>query len=59
MNYFFLFTTSGDGTWICKSFACSIESTKASSFLIRGSIGGANVGNVGGPVFAVVNGMAF
>jgi len=27
--------------------------------LIRGSIGGANVGNVGGPVFAVVDRMAF
>lgn len=27
--------------------------------MIRGSIGGANVGNVGGPVFAVVDGMAF
>ena len=27
--------------------------------MIRGSIGGANVGNVGGPVFAVVDGIAF
>ena len=59
MNHFFLFIPTGVGIWACKSFAFIIEFTKASILLIRGSIGGASVGNVGGPVFVVVDGMAF